>query len=283
MSVVLITGNRARRALAGCLAVIVSAGMLSGCAGSSGGSAPAVLVIGTSGDFPPWEYRESGGKVTGWMVDMVDHVLADAGYQAEWKQVSFTGLLPALQSGRIDLITSLYNTPERRKVISFIDFAGERNAVVTRTADAGAIKSWQDLCGSTVGSLIGSSPLAAAVAAGSKQCTDAGKTAIRNQSYQSVAQELRDLEEGRIKAAIDGGVGFSYSAQHSGGKLAVAYYEGEKSIVGWGIRKDNPVVDKLGPAIEGFLTSDAAREVARKWSLPPDFLQRKPVIAKQEG
>jgi polar amino acid transport system substrate-binding protein len=270
-----------RRLLVASISAVLVAEPIAGWGSDADSSSTSkTLTVGTSGDFPPWEFRDDSGKVTGWMAEVVETVAKDLGFTVEWKQISFTGLVPALQSGRIDLISTLYDTPERRKVLSFIDFAGEQNAVVVRAYEASDIKGWLDLCGKAVGSLVGTPTLAAATRAGSTACTDAGRPGIQVTTYQTNAQELKDLEGGRINAGIDGGVNSSYTAAQSGGKVAVAFYEGEESIAGWGLNKGSLLLEELDKGITDLLASDGAEAIAEKWALPPDFLHPSAELVK---
>jgi polar amino acid transport system substrate-binding protein len=243
--------------------------------GTGSNSAPAAtktLTIGTSGDFPPYEFRGDNGDVIGFIPDMLKIVLPKLGYDYKYTQISFSGLPPALASGRIDMITALYDTTEREAQIAFADFAQEQDAIVVRTEDADSIKGWGDLCGKTIGAIVGSPLLPATVKSGSKsECEDKGKPAIKDATYQSDAQELRDLENGRIDAGIDGASVYGYAAKQSKGKFQVAFVAGEPAIAGWGLKKGSDLLPQIVQGLEDFLTSPDVQTVAEKWGLPSTF------------
>ncbi len=74
-----------------------------------------VLVMGTNAGFRPFEYR-SGDEVVGFDVDLAKEIAASLGKKLKIEDMSFDGLLPALESGQIDMaVAGMSATPERAK------------------------------------------------------------------------------------------------------------------------------------------------------------------------
>ncbi|TDU66652.1 amino acid ABC transporter substrate-binding protein (PAAT family) [Prosthecobacter fusiformis] len=81
-----------------------------------------VLVIGLDATYPPFEFKDPQGKVTGVSVAIGDEIGKTLGKKVEYRNMSFDGLIPALQSGQIDLIiSSLTANDQRRQSIDFSD------------------------------------------------------------------------------------------------------------------------------------------------------------------
>lgn len=79
-----------------------------------------VLVIGMDATYPPFEFKDSDGKFTGVSVAIGDEIGKTLGKAVVYENMSFEGLIPALQSGQIDLIISSVTANEqRRKSIDF--------------------------------------------------------------------------------------------------------------------------------------------------------------------
>jgi polar amino acid transport system substrate-binding protein len=79
-----------------------------------------VLVIGTDATYPPFEYVNEQGKISGVSVAMGEAIAQRLGKPVEFQNINFDGLIPALQTGRIDLIiSSLTANEQRRKSIDF--------------------------------------------------------------------------------------------------------------------------------------------------------------------
>jgi len=80
------------------------------------------LIIGMELNYPPFEMTDAAGNPTGVGVDMA-HALSDYLHRPiKIENMPFEGLIPALKTGRIDLvISSMTATDERRKSIDFSD------------------------------------------------------------------------------------------------------------------------------------------------------------------
>lgn len=78
------------------------------------------LVVGMELKFWPFEYVDETGNPVGFDVDIARELAARMGVRLEIKDMEWTGLIPALASGKIDLVISgITGTLERAKSISF--------------------------------------------------------------------------------------------------------------------------------------------------------------------
>lgn len=84
-------------------------------------SSTNVLVMGTNATFKPFEYKE-GSNVVGFDVDLARAIADDMGKELRIEDMSFDGLLPALESGQIDMaVAGMSVTAEREKNALFSD------------------------------------------------------------------------------------------------------------------------------------------------------------------
>lgn len=80
------------------------------------------LVVGMELKFKPFEYTDEKGQAMGLDVDIARQAAKDLGVELEIKDMEWTGLIPALQAGKIDLIISgITGTLERAKSVTFTD------------------------------------------------------------------------------------------------------------------------------------------------------------------
>jgi polar amino acid transport system substrate-binding protein len=80
------------------------------------------LIIGMELNYPPFEMTDASGTPTGVGVDMARALCAYLHRPIDIENMPFEGLIPALKTGRIDLIiSSMTATDERRKSIDFSD------------------------------------------------------------------------------------------------------------------------------------------------------------------
>jgi len=80
------------------------------------------LIIGMELAYPPFEMTDQQGRPAGVSVDLANALGQFLGRKVEIQNIPFDGLIPSLQSGKIDLIiSSMTATAERAKSISFSD------------------------------------------------------------------------------------------------------------------------------------------------------------------
>lgn len=253
---------------------------LTACSSTAESSSPTTgsettreIVIGTSGDFPPVSFLQDGStKVVGFEDDLAKAVTDQLGWNYRFEQISFDGLLPALQSGRIDAILSgLYDTEKRREQVDFIDYMYIPLSVLTTTENAPKTPGPEALCGKSVAYLTSSPVEREQLDKWSADCTAKGQPPLEPTGFPSVAQGVNAVAGGRIYAQLEGDITTLYiSRTDFGDKLAVAFnVEGEKSVVGMAVAKDSPIKGELQEAVEAYIASDAYCESARKWQLTP--------------
>lgn len=78
------------------------------------------LRVGMDLSYPPFETIGPDGQASGISVDLAQALAADLGRPLVVENIPFTGLIPALKTGKIDvIISSMTATPERAKSVAF--------------------------------------------------------------------------------------------------------------------------------------------------------------------
>lgn len=78
------------------------------------------LVVGMELAYPPFEMTDQNGKPSGISVDMAFAIGAYLNREVVIENMAFDGLIPALRTGKIDIIlSSMTATKERSEVIAF--------------------------------------------------------------------------------------------------------------------------------------------------------------------
>jgi len=78
------------------------------------------LIVGMELQYPPFESSDDKGQPMGLDVELARMAAKDLGVELEIKDMEWTGLIPALQTGKIDLIISgITGSLERAKSITF--------------------------------------------------------------------------------------------------------------------------------------------------------------------
>jgi len=80
------------------------------------------LKVGMELAYPPFEMTDTTGQPAGVSVDLAKALGMSLGREVKIENMSFDGLIPALKTGKIDIIlSSMTATPERAQSIDFSD------------------------------------------------------------------------------------------------------------------------------------------------------------------
>lgn len=125
------------------LAALVAVGLAAVSCAPSGGPKP--LVVGMEMAYPPFEMRGPDNRPDGISVRMAEDLAATLGRPLRLEDVAWDGIIPALRSGKIDLIiSSLTRTEERARSIDFSD-GYVTNGLCMLVGKASPIRSADDL------------------------------------------------------------------------------------------------------------------------------------------
>ncbi len=112
-----------------------------------------VLVVGVSADFPPFEFKQREETV-GYDIDVAKAIADELGYVVKFQDMDFSAIIPAVQSGRIDVGIGVTVTEERKKNIDFSDIYF-RSAYALITKQESPIQSVNQISGKNLGVQLG--------------------------------------------------------------------------------------------------------------------------------
>lgn len=103
------------------------------------------LIVGMELAYPPFETKDENGKASGISVDIANDFAKSLGRELVIENISWDGLLPALQTSKVDMvISSMTITPERSNVVDFSK--PYANALLAILANKNSnINSYEDL------------------------------------------------------------------------------------------------------------------------------------------
>lgn len=145
------------------LVILIVASLVLGACGGATTEAPAptmapagadlgTVVVGTNAEYPPFEFVDDNGNITGFDIELLDAIAQEAGFEYELVNTRWDGIFVALSSGEFDAVISAATiTPERAQQVNFSDpyfNAGQR---ITVQAGNGDIAGPDDLAGLKVG------------------------------------------------------------------------------------------------------------------------------------
>jgi polar amino acid transport system substrate-binding protein len=159
------------------------------------------IVVGTSADYPPFEFYTAQGQVDGFDIALMDEIGGRLGVQVEYRDFAFDALINTLQLNEIDAaIAAISVTPERDSAIDFsnVYLVGADGILAHRDA-AWSVSSVDDLAQLRVGVQRGSVYEDWL----SSQLVATGKMPEGNLlAYEKAEDIVRDLREGRIDLAV---------------------------------------------------------------------------------
>ncbi len=114
------------------------------------------LVVGTSADYPPYEFHtEIDGKdtIVGFDIAIAQAFADELGVELKLVDMAFESLLISLQNGDFDLVMAgLTPDEERAKTVDFTDvFFHNKQIVIIRAEDADKYVTTEDMAGTTLG------------------------------------------------------------------------------------------------------------------------------------
>jgi len=153
------------------------------------------LVMVTSADYPPYEFRDTAtGKdeIIGFDIDIANYIAKELGFELDVRDTDFSGIIPALQSRRADFaMAGMTPTPERKKNVDFSAIYYEAKNTIVAQKGSNLTKT-ADLASKKVG-----------VQLGSLQEKEAKKFKGANLvPLNRIAEIIQEVKSGRIQAAI---------------------------------------------------------------------------------
>ncbi len=155
---------------------------------------PGVLMAGSDTSFPPMEFSDGKGGYIGFDVDLCTALAKKMGLELEVVSTAWDGIIPALISGRYDIIMSAMSiTEERLKQINFTDPYLPGILAISAPKD----KPIADAAG-LVGKIVG------------VQVDTTGQFAVEEvqgvkeiKKYDTILAAFQDLAAGRVEAVVN--------------------------------------------------------------------------------
>jgi glutamine transport system substrate-binding protein len=143
-------------------AVLISSLIISGCTSDETPKSDEkveILSVGTDTSYVPFEFLDQkSGEYVGFDIDLMKAISEEAGFEYELKPMDFTGIIPALQTGNLDLaIAGITINPDREDAVDFSTPYYDAGTAILISKDEENIKSAEDLNGKVVATKQGTS------------------------------------------------------------------------------------------------------------------------------
>lgn len=186
------------------------------------------LYVGTNAEFEPFEYRE-GGNIVGFDIELIGEISKLINKDIEVEDMAFDGLLPALQTKKIDLIIAgMTATEERKKFINFSESYYKSQQAIVVNKDENGINNFDNLIGKDVGVVLGYTG----------DIIVSEITNVKVQRYNATSEAIMALKSKKVQAVVlDYEPAKNYSAQNPELKLIETDSQSEEYAIA--IRKED--------------------------------------------
>jgi len=212
------------------------------------------LVYAVTADYPPFEYISSG-ILTGFDVELAELIAEKLGKKAEFKDIQFSSILPAVQSGIVDAaISTLTITEQRKKNFDFsIPYYFESLAIVYDQDTP--LTSKNDLMEKTIACQLGST-----MEIWLKD--NAQKATIITLDTNLFAIEA--LKAGRVDGVL---IDTAQAKVFTNKNSSLAYKVIANADTGYGIamKKDSPLVAMINEAIQNLQDTGELAKLQKKY------------------
>jgi len=160
-----------------------------------------VMTVGTSADYPPFEFVDEDGNYTGFDIELIEAIAEKLGVEVKIEDMAFDTLISALQQGKIDaVIACMSPNPDRLEGADFSDsYYMTENAILAAAEADVNISNPEDAANYSIGVQTGTTHEDWVTT----HLLEPGKlTEDKFFHYQRVDQGVMDLMSGRIDIFI---------------------------------------------------------------------------------
>ncbi|MDN3442875.1 amino acid ABC transporter substrate-binding protein [Microbacterium sp. APC 3901] len=261
------------RRLIAVTALVVAAGALTACSGSTapaesssseGGSdfglvTDGVLTVATEGTYRPFSFHDDGGTgdLTGFDVEIIEAVAEKLDLEVEFQETQWDAIFAGLDAGRFDVIANQVSINEQRqeKYLFSAPYTVSPGVIVV-AEDDDSISSFDDLEGKTTAQSLTSNWYELA--------TESGATV---EGVEGWAQAVELLRQGRVDATVNDKLTFlDYEKTNSPSGLKIAAETDEAGEQAFVFTKDKTdLVEAIDGALEELRADGTLAEISDKY------------------
>lgn len=218
-----------------------------------------VLKVGAEATFPPFEFQDEKTKeYVGFDIDLAKAVGKQMGYQVEIQNMGFDGLIPALQTGSIDMIASAMSiTDERTQKVNFSQPYYKSGLSIVVKKDNTTINNFKDLEGKRIAVQIGTTS--------AKEAAKIKDAKVRE--FNSNSEAYMELVNGGADAVVNDLPVNQYYLTQTGSKDAKLVGEvANAEEYGLAVAKNNKeLADKVNKALDELKKNGEYDKIYQKW------------------
>lgn len=233
------------------------------------------LVIGVNVPYAPNEFKNSGGDLIGFDVDLMKAVTRVLGLVPDFRETGFEGILPSVRDGSFHVgMSSMTDTADREAQADFVTYLEAGTLWAQRT---GSTVDPTASCGLRVAVKYGTIQDTKEIPAKSDTCVAAGLPPIQKVQRTEQDQVTAALVAGEADAMTADSPVTGFAIKLSGGALQPAGEVFDSAPYGWPVAKGSALAESLRQALEQVMATGEYRTIVTKWGMDKGMIQR-PVI-----
>lgn len=244
------------------------------------------IKVGSSIDYPPFEYYEADGKtLAGFEPELAGLLEKQLGVSFEWNNAAFDTLFSALRANRYDVVYGATNdTEDREKLFDFVYYLKSSQGFVAKKGNANIFKTEDDLCGHSIAAVRGGVQ-AQYLEKRAADCEKEGKGKLEILTFAGNADEQLAVKNGKADAMLENYPTAVTFAKESDGELElVPGLQVEERFFGMVLKKDSTELrDALVKAWNAIIEDGSYQEVLDKWELGDIAVKEAGVNAVESG
>ena len=239
------------------------------------------LVIATSPNYAPNEFKDNAGKPIGWAIEVGYAIAAKLGLKAEYQVARFENIIPGIVGGKIDVGESSFtDTVVREKQVDFVNYyvAGIQWASAT-----GKVVDPNNACGLKVAVQATTYQDTVEVPAKSAVCVKAGKPAIQKVSLDTQDAAANAVALGEADAFTADSPVTLYGLVKLKGKLQTAGKTFEAAPYGMAVAKNSGMAKAVQAALQSMVDDGSYGKILDKWGVSDGGLRKITINAATKG
>jgi polar amino acid transport system substrate-binding protein len=221
---------------------------------------------------PPIEFLDENTKPVGSDIDIGTE--KRFGVKADWKNIPFKGLVPALLAQQCDaVISQLFDKPERRQAIDLVDYMNSSEAFLVHAGNPKKVHSIEDLSGHKVAVENGTT-IQELIEEQNKKFQAAGKKTADVVVFPKDTDALQALQIGQVDVYGTTLESAAYYMDKSPKTFEVAGPPFHQILTGIGLRKNDPgMAEGVQKAVDAMKQDGTLLAILKKWHIEGDMMK----------
>jgi polar amino acid transport system substrate-binding protein len=223
---------------------------------------------------PPIEFLDESTKPVGSDIDIGNEIAKRFDVKAEWKNIPFKGLVPALLAQQCDaVISQLFDKPERRQTIDLVDYMNSSEAFLVHAGNPKKVHSIEDLSGHKVAVENGTT-IQELIEDQNKKFQTGGKKPADLVVFPKDTDALQALQIGQVDVYGTTLESAAYYMDKAPKTFEVAGPPFHQILTGIGLRKnDAGMADGVQKAVDAMKQDGTLLAILKKWHIEGDMMK----------